>query len=227
MSDTDLILGCEEEKTPARRTHKLMDYFERIGIAMRRLTFIISDIKSVIRQDPAIKSSPLRYAEVFLYAGFWAILFYRITHILHYIGIPFIPRLLSQLARFITGIEIHPGAVIGPGLFIDHGMGVVIGETAVVGTNVLLFHGVTLGGISSQTGKRHPTVGDNVFIGAGARILGNIHLGDNCRIGAQSVVLKDVPPDATAVGIPAKIVGQPAVPCRCEMVGQAQKQNHC
>jgi serine O-acetyltransferase len=131
---------------------------------------------------------------------------HRPAHLLQVAGLPFLPRFLSQLARFLTGIEIHPGAVIGPGLFIDHGMGVVIGETAVVGKHVTLFHGVTLGGVDGRPGRRHPCVGDGAIVGAGAKVLGPLTVGEGARIGAQSVVLTDVPAHATAVGIPARLV---------------------
>jgi serine O-acetyltransferase len=135
-----------------------------------------------------------------------ALLFHRLAHWLHNISIPFLPRLISHTARFLTGIEIHPGATIGQGVFIDHGMGVVIGETAIVGDYTLIYQGVTLGGTGKQTGKRHPTVGENVVVGAGAKVLGNIHIGNNVRIGAGSVVLRDVPTDCTVVGVPGRIV---------------------
>jgi serine O-acetyltransferase len=144
--------------------------------------------------------------EVILYASFWAMLFYRIAHTLHALGLPFVPRLLSQVARFLTGIEIHPGAVIGRGLFIDHGMGVVIGATAILGEDVLLYHGVTLGGVDDRPGRRHPCLGNGVMVGAGAKVLGPVTLGDGARIGAQAVVLASVPPGRTAVGAPARIL---------------------
>jgi serine O-acetyltransferase len=135
-----------------------------------------------------------------------ALWLHRLSHRLYCIGLPFIPRLLSHISRFITGIEIHPGAQIGCSVFIDHGMGVVIGETAIVGDYCLIYQGVTLGGTGKESGKRHPTLGENVVIGAGAKVLGNIELGNNVRIGAGSVVLRDVPPDCTVVGIPGRIV---------------------
>ncbi len=153
--------------------------------------------------DPAATSK----AEVILtYSGFHALLFYRLAHWLSKRRVPFIPRALSQLARFLTGIEIHPGAVIGSGLFIDHGMGVVIGETTEIGDSVTLFQGVTLGGTGKQRGKRHPTIGSHVVVGAGAKVLGPIRIGDYVKIGANSVVLQDVPDHSTVVGIPGRIV---------------------
>lgn len=159
------------------------------------------DLSRVIENDPAARSK----IEVFLlYPTVHALIAYRISHFLYTKKLFFLARLISQIARFITGIEIHPGAKIGKGLVIDHGMGVVIGETAEIGDNVLLYHGVTLGGTGKDKGKRHPTVGDNVIIGSGAKVLGAIFIGSNAKIGANSVVLKDVPEGATAVGIPAK-----------------------
>lgn len=136
-------------------------------------------------------------------------LLHRIAHFLWTLRVPVLPRAISQISRFLTGIEIHPGATIGDGLFIDHGMGVVIGETAVIGNNCTIYQNVTLGGTGKQTGKRHPTLGDNCFIGSGARVLGNITLGNNVKVGANSVVLKDVPDGATAVGVPAKFIVRP------------------
>ncbi len=153
--------------------------------------------------DPAATS---RVEVALTYSGFHALLFHRLAHWLSNKGVPFIPRALSQLARFITGIEIHPGARIGSGLFIDHGMGVVIGETTEIGDNVTLFQGVTLGGTGKQRGKRHPTLGSHVVVGAGAKVLGPITIGDYVKIGANSVVLQDVPDHSTVVGIPGKIV---------------------
>ncbi len=167
----------------------------------------LADVRAIWRGDPALHDRPLRVLEVPLYASFWALLFYRLAHPLECLGLPLLPRLLSQLARLLTGIEIHPGAVIGRGLFIDHGMGVVIGQTAVVGRDVLLFHGVTLGGVDARPGRRHAMVGDRVLVGAGAKLLGPITVGSDARIGAQAVVLSDVPDGATAVGIPARVLG--------------------
>ncbi|BAY92293.1 serine O-acetyltransferase [Tolypothrix sp. PCC 7601] len=162
-----------------------------------------ADFSIIFERDPAARN----WLEVlFCYPGLQALLFYRLAHWLHIIGIPFIPRLISHLARFLTGIEIHPGATIGHGVFIDHGMGVVIGETAIVGDYALIYQGVTLGGTGKESGKRHPTLGENVVVGAGAKVLGNIQVGNNVRIGAGSVVLRDVPSDCTVVGIPGRII---------------------
>ena len=157
--------------------------------------------KKVMENDPAARSK----IEVFLlYPTIHALIAYRISHYLYINKLFFLARLISQISRFFTGIEIHPGAKIGRGLVIDHGMGVVIGETSEIGDNVLLYHGVTLGGTGKDKGKRHPTVGNNVVIGAGAKVLGPIYIGSNSKIGANSVVLNNVPEGATAVGIPAK-----------------------
>jgi len=164
---------------------------------------IKKDFHAALSMDPAATSK----LEVTLtYAGFHALLFYRFAHGLWKKRLPFIPRALSQLARFLTGIEIHPGATIGSGMFIDHGMGVVIGETSEIGDNVTLFQGVTLGGTGKLRGKRHPTIGSHVVVGAGAKVLGPIKIGDYVKIGANSVVLQDVPDHSTVVGIPGKIV---------------------
>jgi serine O-acetyltransferase len=159
------------------------------------------DLERVLNQDPAAKS---KIEVLLLYPCIHALISYRIAHALYLKKFFFLARLISQLARFFTGIEIHPGAKIGKGLFIDHGMGVVIGETAEVGDNVTLYHGVTLGGTGKDTGKRHPTVGDNVLIGTGAKVLGPITISEGAKIGANAVVVKDVPANATAVGSPAK-----------------------
>jgi len=167
---------------------------------------ILSDFKACFERDPAART-PFGFLEVlFLYPGFHAVVIHRISHMLYRFKIPFIPRLLSQLMRFFTGIEIHPGAKIGRGLFIDHGMGVVIGETAEIGENVTLYQGVTLGGTGTERGKRHPTIGNNVVVGAGAKVLGNIKLGHNVKVGAGSVVVHQVPDLCTVVGVPAEIV---------------------
>lgn len=164
---------------------------------------IREDIQAILDRDPAATS----VIEVLLaYPGLHALLIHRVAHWLYKAGIPVVPRLISHLGRFLTGIEIHPAAKIGRGVFIDHGMGVVIGETAEVGDNVTMYQGVTLGGTGKQRGKRHPTVGNNVLIGVGAKVLGAIKIGDNARIGAGAVVLHDVPSNATAIGVPAKSV---------------------
>jgi len=164
------------------------------------MSFIKEEIRVVKEKDPAIK----RTAEVFLYSGFWAILFYQLAHKFYLKKMYFTARFISQFARFLTGIEIHPGAKIGKGFFIDHGMGVVIGETCEIGENVLLYQGVTLGGTGKDVGKRHPTIGNNVMIGSGAKVLGPIKVGNNVKIGSGSVVLKNVPDNVTAVGVPAR-----------------------
>ncbi|MBI3601939.1 MAG: serine O-acetyltransferase [Candidatus Omnitrophica bacterium] len=163
------------------------------------------DIAAVKERDPAAKN-PLEV--LLLYPGLHALVAYRIAHKLWQWNIPLIPRWISQTAKFLTGIEIHPGAQIGRKFFVDHGMGVVIGETAIIKDNVLLYQGVTLGGTGKETGKRHPTVGNNVVVGAGAKILGNITIGDNSYIGANAVVIKNVPPNSTIVGIPGRITKQ-------------------
>ena len=167
--------------------------------------FFYEDIRAVQKMDPAAKS----FLEiVLLYQGLHALVFFRIAHVLYKIRLFFLARFLSQLARFLTGIEIHPGARIGKRFFVDHGMGVVIGETAILGDDVLLYQGATLGGTGIVKGKRHPTVGNNVVIGAGAKVLGNITIGDNSYIGANAVVIKDVPPNSTVVGVPGRITKQ-------------------
>ncbi|MCZ2200347.1 serine O-acetyltransferase [Cylindrospermopsis raciborskii] len=167
------------------------------------LSTLRDDFRIIFERDPAARN----WLEVlFCYPGLQALIFHRIAHTLYTMGIPLIPRLISQIARFFTGVEIHPGAVIGKGVFIDHGMGVVIGETAIVGDYALIYQGVTLGGTGKQSGKRHPTLGENVVVGAGAKVLGNLEIGSNVRIGAGSVVLRDVPSNCTVVGIPGRII---------------------
>jgi serine O-acetyltransferase len=161
------------------------------------------DIAAVKDRDPAARSS---LEIILLYSGLHALWGYRFHHWLWIHGWQFPARALSQLARLITGIEIHPGAQIGRRFFVDHGMGVVIGETTIVGDDVTLYQGVTLGGTGKESGKRHPTIGNNVVIGAGAKVLGNITVGENCRIGSGSVVLRDVPDNSTIVGVPGHIV---------------------
>jgi serine O-acetyltransferase len=166
---------------------------------------LLTDLRTIYERDPAARN----WLEVlFCYPGLQALLFHRLAHRLHKTGIPFLPRFISHLSRFFTGIEIHPGAMIGKGVFIDHGMGVVIGETAIVGDYALIYQGVTLGGTGKESGKRHPTIGSHVVVGAGAKVLGNIQIGDRVRVGAGSVVLRDVPSDTTVVGIPGRITRQ-------------------
>ena len=167
------------------------------------LAQIKQDLHAVFDRDPAATSS---LEVVLTYAGFHALLAYRISHWLKSVGVPFVPRAISQLARWLTGVEIHPSANIGTGFFIDHGMGVVIGETAEIGDYVTLFQGVTLGGTGKERGKRHPTLGNHVVVGAGAKILGGIKIGDNVKIGANSVVLKNVPANSTVIGVPARVI---------------------
>jgi serine O-acetyltransferase len=167
--------------------------------------FFHDEIKEAQKKDPAAKS----FLEVLvLYQGLHAIVCYRAAHFLYKMRLFFPARMFSQCARFFTGIEIHPGAKIGKRLFIDHGMGVVIGETSIIGDNVLIYQGVTLGGTGLVKGKRHPTIGNNVVIGAGANILGDITIGDNSYVGANAVVIKDVPPNSTVVGVPGRITKQ-------------------
>ena len=189
----------------------MIDYVKSIGrvtvnILVETVKSVMSEISdgvSAVRErDPASRGA----LEVFLFnQGLHAIFCYRVAHLLHLGGHRVLAHALSNLARFFTGIEIHPAAIIGKGLLIDHGMGVVIGETAEIGNGCTIFHGVTLGGRGNTKGKRHPTLGNNVFVGAGAKILGNIEIGDNVKIGANAVVLNDVPEGATAVGVPARI----------------------
>ncbi len=177
-----------------------------LPFSFKQLGYVWSDLKSAYRNDPALQGRLSALPELFLYSGVWAITFHRVAHLLFTLNIPFFPRLLSQFSRFLTGIEIHPGAAIGSGFFIDHGQGVVIGETAEIGNNVVMFHQVTLGGRGFATGKRHPTVGSNVVIGAGATVLGPVFIGNNSKIGAGTVVLNDVPSESVVVGNPGRIV---------------------
>jgi serine O-acetyltransferase len=164
---------------------------------------IKQDLQAVFDRDPAATS---KLEVILTYAGFHALLAYRISHRLKAMGVPFLPRAISQLARWLTGVEIHPSATIGTGFFIDHGMGVVIGETAEIGDYVTLFQGVTLGGTGKERGKRHPTLGNHVVVGAGAKILGGITIGDNVKIGANSVVLKNVAANSTVIGVPGRVI---------------------
>ncbi|PJZ46867.1 serine O-acetyltransferase [Leptospira brenneri] len=164
---------------------------------------MFENIKIIKKFDPAAKS----YLEIILcYPGLHALWLHKFAHLLYKLRLPIIPRLVNYISRFLTGIDIHPGAKIAPGVFIDHGSGVVIGETAIVGSGSLIFQGVTLGGTGKESGKRHPTIGKNVVIGAGAKILGNITVEDHVRVGAGSVVMRNVPAGCTVVGIPGKVV---------------------
>jgi len=172
---------------------------------------ILADLKAPLERDPAARGW---FDVVLSYPGFHAITAHRFIHPLYQAGIPILPRWLSQVVRFLTGIEIHPGAQIGKAVFIDHGMGVVIGETAQVGDGCTIYQGVTLGGTSLSHGKRHPTLGKNVTVGVNAAVLGAITIGDNSKVGGGSVVVKDVPPNSTVVGVPARLVMQDGVPVR-------------
>ncbi|WP_456420349.1 serine O-acetyltransferase [Thermovibrio sp.] len=176
---------------------------------------IKEDIETVFERDPAARS----ILEVLLcYPGLHAIWLHRIAHWFWIHNLKLLARLVSHFSRWLTGIEIHPGAKIGRRFFIDHGMGVVIGETTEIGNDVTLYHQVTLGGTSTKKGKRHPTIGNNVVIGAGAKVLGPVKVGDNCKIGANSVVIKDVPPNSTVVGIPGKVVRREGIkPTRVDL----------
>lgn len=170
---------------------------------MSVLARIREDIRTAYRRDPAA----INTIEILLaYPGLHAIWLHRIAHWLHQRRVPVIPRLLSHLSRFVTGIEIHPGATIGRRVFIDHGMGTVVGETSQIGDDVLLYQGVTLGGTGMERGKRHPTLGNNVVVGVGAQILGAITIGEGSKVGAGAVVLKNVPPNCTVVGVPGRVV---------------------
>ncbi|MHB8074573.1 serine O-acetyltransferase [Desulfosporosinus fructosivorans] len=169
------------------------------------------DVRVIFERDPAAKSI---WEVIFCYPGFHAVLFHRVAHWMYLHKMVLIPRMISQLSRFLTGIEIHPGAKIGQGFFIDHGTGVVIGETAEVGDNVTIYQGATLGGTGKEKGKRHPTIGNNVVIGAGAKILGSFKVGDNVKIGAGSVVNKPIPSDTTVVGVPGRIVLHHGIPIK-------------
>lgn len=170
---------------------------------MSLIAGIKRDIQAALDRDPAAVS---KLQVICTYSGFHARLHHRVAHTLYRKRMQFMARLVSYASRLVTGIEIHPGAEIGEGFFIDHGMGVVIGETAKIGNNVTLYQGVTLGGTSQQRTKRHPTLGNNVVVGVGAQLIGNITIGDNSKVGAGSVVIKSVPPNATVVGVPGRVV---------------------
>jgi serine O-acetyltransferase len=175
------------------------------------------DVRAIFRNDPAARN----LAEVLLYPGLHAIILHRLAHALWLKRVPFLPRLISQIGRFLTGIEIHPGATIGRGFFIDHGMGVVIGETSEIGDWVTLYQGVTLGGTGKQRGKRHPTLENDVVVGVSAVVLGAITVGAGAKVGGGAVVVKDVPPHSTAVGVPARIVAT-----RDPQTGESNRVEH-
>ncbi|CAN1211266.1 Serine acetyltransferase [Tumidithrix helvetica PCC 7403] len=187
---------------PAQSSWQLPKFPQVFPRAIEGLEIAIADFRIIFDRDPAAR----HWSEVLCcYPGLHALTIHRVAHWLHQFNLPLLPRLISHCARFFTGIEIHPGATIGKGVFIDHGMGVVIGETAIVGDYALLYQGVTLGGTGKETGKRHPTIGKHAIVGAGAKVLGNIHIGDYARVGAGSIVLRDVPAHCTVVGIPGRI----------------------
>ena len=172
------------------------------------------DVKAVLERDPAARSK----AEVFLlYPGIQAVMWHRLAHFFYKKNMKLMARWISQCVRFWTGIEIHPGATIGRGLFIDHGMGVVIGETTVIGDDCTIYQGVTLGGTGKEKGKRHPTLGNNVMVGSGAKVLGPFTVGDNSKIAAGAVVLSEVPPDSTCVGVPARIVKREGIKVKADL----------
>lgn len=196
----NLLLEGNRELSSSRRHRFWYRYF-----TFPELDKILKDFQIIFERDPAARN----WMEVLCcYPGLHALLLHRLAHQLHRQRVPLIPRLISHLGRFFTGIEIHPGAQIGQGVFIDHGMGVVIGETAIIGDYSLIYQGVTLGGTGKEIGKRHPTIGKNVVVGAGAKVLGNLNIGDNVRIGAGSIVLRHVPSDCTVVGIPGRVVSK-------------------
>ena len=175
---------------------------------MNVFKWLKDEFLNIQQKDPAVKSK----LEIILYASFHAVLYHKLAHFLYKCKLYFLARFISQMARFLTGIEIHPGAILGRRVFFDHGMGIVIGETAIIGDDCVIFHGVTLGGLSSKranqtnNNKRHPTIKNNVMLGAGAKLLGDITIGENVKVGANAVVLTDVPDNAIAVGIPARII---------------------
>ncbi|MEM8676562.1 MAG: serine O-acetyltransferase [Cyanobacteria bacterium P01_G01_bin.67] len=192
--------------TAYNRLSNSIYFYPKTWAALKKVgKTLIEDYAIAMKRDPAAN----HWLEIlFCYPGPQAIVLYRLAHFLYNLDVFFLPRFISHLARFLTGIEIHPGAVIGKGVFIDHGMGVVIGETAVIGDYCLLHHGVTLGATGKESGQRHPTLGCNVTVGAGAKILGNINIGSHSRVGAVTLVLKDIPPNSTVVGIPGRIIDE-------------------
>lgn len=207
VPDSTHILGQQRQQTRRKKlkteqtTHECP--VDKHPPLTAGLQVLLTDFRIIFERDPAAR----HWLEVLCcYPGLHALFLHRIAHWLHSHRVCFIPRLISHLARFLTGIEIHPGATMGRGVFIDHGMGVVIGETAIVGDYALIYQGVTLGGTGKESGKRHPTLAENVVVGAGAKILGNIYIGSHVRVGAGSIVLRDVPDHCTVVGIPGRII---------------------
>ncbi|VEP16757.1 Serine acetyltransferase [Hyella patelloides LEGE 07179] len=199
-----LTINRERERSDSKQ--------KQLSVNIRQTNFW-TDLKIIFDRDPAANN----WLEVLIcYPGVHALALHRVANWLWHKQVPLLPRFLSHLGRFLTGIEIHPGATIGKGVFIDHGMGVVIGETAIVGDYCLIYQNVTLGGTGKQTGKRHPTLEENVVVGAGAKILGNINIGNDVRVGAGSIVLRDVPDDCTVVGIPGRIVSRSGIGCPLE-----------
>lgn len=199
----EIKIKITRRDTPEKRHIKIEEKVPFSCAVTRMVNEIREDIDAICQRDPAATS---RIEVLTLYSGLHALLMYRVAHKLQVKGYTYPARLISQSAKFLTGIEIHPGATIGKGLFIDHGSGVVIGETTIIGDNCTIYQGVTLGGTGKETGKRHPTLGNNVMVGSGAKLLGSFTVGDNSKIAAGAVVLGDVPENCTAVGVPAKVV---------------------
>jgi serine O-acetyltransferase len=204
-------------------SRSVLDWKEEIAIKVHASSLVAiwqtlqADFQIIFERDPAARN----WLEVLCcYPGLHAVFLHRIAHWLYKQQVPIFPRFLAHLTRFFTGIEIHPGATLGKGVFIDHGMGVVIGETAIVGEYTLIYQGVTLGGTGKEQGKRHPTLGQHVVVGAGAKVLGNIQVGDRVRIGASSIVLRDVPSTCTVVGVPGRNI------CRFDVCDSSNAQEH-
>lgn len=197
----------------------LNDYLVKVKNTFFEIRYVYYDFLFAYQKDPALRGKLLAIPELLTYAGLWAVTLHRVAHFIRSLGVPFLPRLISQISRLLTGVEIHPGAQIGKGFFIDHGSGVVIGETAEIGENVLIYHQVTLGNANlTSSGKRHPTVGSNVVIGAGAKLVGPVVIGDYSVIGAGSIVTKDVPTHSVVVGNPGRVIkrfGMKIVPEEC------------
>ncbi len=199
---------CKDCFTNMKVSLKIKDPNKITEMVQKIFNCFVTDVSEAFDKDPAAKN----IIEVLTaYPGIKAVLIYRVAHLLWEMGLPFVPRYLSSIAKQITGIDIHPGADIGDHFFIDHGEGVVIGETTVIGDNVTLYQGVTLGGVSLEVKKRHPTLGNNIVVGAGAKILGPVKIGDNVKVGANSVIVDDIPPDSVVVGIPARIINKKSV----------------